>query len=80
MEVRTVGNRLRPNARIRPQRQCRSPNYASVGCKRSGQWHDSIVARGGPRCAWFGATLPVEVTLAFKLGLKVAVQRNVEES
>jgi hypothetical protein len=60
--------RLRPNARIQPQCQCHSPTYASVDCQRSGRWHDSNIARGGPRRAWFGATLPVEVTLAFKLG------------
>ena len=62
--------RLRPDARIEPQCQCRSPPYASGGCQRSGRWHDSNVARGGPRRAWSRATLPVEVTLAFKFGLK----------
>jgi len=58
--------RLRPDARIEPQCQCRSPPYASGGCQRSGRWHDSDVARGGSRRAWFSATLPVEVTLDFK--------------
>ncbi len=76
-KVRTVGNRLRRNPRIRPPCRCRSPNYASVGCQRSGRRHDSIVARGGPRCARFGATLPVEVTLAFKLGLKWPFGRTI---
>ena|SRR5205809_3169895 len=58
--------RLRPDARIQPQCQCRSPSYASGGCQRSGRWHDSNVAWGGPRRAWFGSTLPIEVTLDFK--------------
>ena len=57
--------RLRPDSRIEPQCQCRSPPYASGGCQRSGRGHDSNVARGGPRRAWSRTTLPVEVTLAF---------------
>ncbi|CEF49201.1 unnamed protein product [uncultured bacterium] len=68
--------RLRPNARIQPQCQCQSPSYASDDLQRSGRWHDSIVARGGPRRDWFSATLPVEVTLAFKLGLKWSFNRT----
>ena len=69
-------DRLRPNARIQPQCQCHSQSFASVLCQRSGWWHDSHVARGGPRCAWFSATLLVEVTLAFKLGLKWSFERR----
>jgi len=56
--------RLRPDARIEPQCQCRSPPYASGVCQRSGRWHDSNVARGGPWRAWFSETLPVKVTPA----------------
>ena len=70
-------DRLRPNARIQPQCQCHSQSFASVVCQRSGWWHDSRVARGGPRCAWFSATLLVEVTLTFKLGLKWSFTRTV---
>ena len=57
---------LRPDARIELQCQCRSPPYASGGCQRSGRWHDSNAAWGGPRRAWFGSTLPIEVTLDFE--------------
>ena len=65
--------RLRPNACIQPQCQCHSRSSSD---QRSGWWHDSNIARGGPRRAWFGATLPVEVTLAFKLGLKWSFKRT----
>jgi hypothetical protein len=67
--------RLRPNACIQPQCQCHSQSSSSDD-QRSGWWHDSNIARGGPRRAWFGATLPVEVTLAFKLGLKWSFKRT----
>ena len=68
--------RLRANACIQPQCRCRSPSSSAVHCQRSGRWHDSNVARDGSRRARFGATLPVEVTLAFKLGIKVVIQTN----
>ena len=61
--------RLRPDGRIQPQCQCRSPPYASGGCQCSGRRHDSNVARGGPRRAWLSATLPVEVKAWIKVNI-----------